>query len=123
MGKNGPIVLEYTEPTSQPSAREPLPSGVRVHISFTVDALSTRRSSSTPSFTSIRHKRARSAAVENMPAWPATPLSARARGSWTSPCSRWPPKNSVGAMRSRLDAGGWNDVSFKPSGVKIVFSR
>ena len=59
--------------------------------------------------------RATSAAVENMPAWPATPPSTRARGSWTSPTEH-ACRCGTPSARSRAcwAAVGWNDVSLQP---------
>ena len=53
---------------SQPSARLPLPSGERAHIIAMVAGLNTRLPSRLPPSSSMRQMRARSAAVENMPA-------------------------------------------------------
>ena len=77
----------------------------------------------------MRQKLARSAAVLNRPAWPATPPMRRAVGSCTTPRSivisgPWhgQPKRvqlSVGAIRGASDAGGLNIVSLMPSGSKM----
>ena len=48
IGKNGIMDRAKTDDTSQPSARLPVPSAVRVHISATVEALNAWRPSSAP---------------------------------------------------------------------------
>jgi hypothetical protein len=77
----------------------------------------------------MRQKIARSAAVLNNPAWPATPPMRRAVQSCTTPRiifalgpSHGQPNSvhgSVGAIRGCSDAGGRNIVSFIPSGSKM----
>ena len=78
-GKNGMSERAKTEDTSQPRPRLPLPSAVRVHMLRTVSALRMRVPSRAPPASIIRQMRARSVAVENMPACRATPPRRRAR--------------------------------------------
>ena len=122
-GKKGAIVRENGDETSQPSVRVLRPSSARSHMRATVAGSSTRWPSRLPPRRSIRQIRATSAAVENMPAWPATPPSVRARGSCTSPVSKWPLAHSVGAIRACAVTGGRNDVSESPSGRNTRRSR
>src|SRR5438132_517629 len=118
MGKNGASIRENGDERSHPSVRIVRPSGSASHMSATVSGLRYRWPSSVPSFTSIRQSRARSAAVEKRPAWPATPPSARARASCGSPWSRWPLKYSVGATRLRTASRGWNDGERGAEGLR-----
>ena len=118
---------------SHPSPRTSrIPAGVAGDVMrATVSGARMRAPSSAPSPRSIRPKRARSAAVENNPAWPATPPMRRAVGSCTAPRSiaapATPPRHghsrpahaSVGAMRPANSAGGRNIVSCIPSGSKM----
>jgi hypothetical protein len=79
----------------------------------------------------ILQKMARSAAVPNNPAWPATPFILRAVGSCTTPRSifMFGPSHgqpngvqlSVGAILGVSTAGGLNIVSFMPSRVNTRF--
>jgi hypothetical protein len=104
-------------------------AGTGVFIFATVSGARIRTPRYEPLFSSIRLKIARSAAVLNNPAWPATPFMRRAVGSWTTPRSilRAGPSHghpygvqlSVGAIREIKDAGGLNIVSFMPSGLKM----
>ena len=110
---------------SQPSARRtgrfPAP-GARspgglctLVISLTVSARSTRAPSSSPEFSIMRAKRARSAVVVKRDACPATPPMLRAMKSSTCPrCGAL-----LGATRGSLSAAGRKPVSFMPSGRKI----
>ena len=103
--------------------------GTGVVIFATVSGERTRSPRIAPLFSSMRQKIARSAAVLNSPACPATPSMRRAVGSWTTPRSilRSGPSHgqpygvqlSVGAIRGDSEAGGLNIVSFIPSGAKM----
>ncbi len=130
-GSSSPRFDENAESTSQPSAREPRSSAVAAGVvSFaTVSGASTSFPRNVPPESSMRQKFARSAAVPNRPACPATPPMRRAVGSCTVPRSIFAPgpshgqpisvHASVGAMRGRSDSGGLNIVSFMPRGPKI----
>ena len=74
-----------------------------------------------PPFKSVCAKMARSSAVANNPAWPATPPSARARGSWTMPRSIAAVpvlQRSVGAIRSTRYAPATADWTGRKCGVR-----
>ena len=128
-GIRSPLLAEKLELMSQPSPRTLRSPGAVDGdvIRATVSGERMRTPSSCPPLSSIRAKRARSAAVVKRPAWPATLFMRRAVGSCTTPRSHVPspcPHGkemgrhfSVGAMRGTSDAGGLNIVSFMPSGT------
>jgi hypothetical protein len=124
-------LAEKVESMSHPSPRTLRWSrGVAGEVIFAiVNGARIRAPSSSPPPRSMRQKRARSAAVLNNPACPATPPIRRDVGSCTTPRSIVAPGTlhghasgahaSVGAMRGRIDAGGLNIVSFMPRGSKM----
>ena len=75
MGNSSPRLPESGESMSQPRPRRiGWSGGLCGSVNFsTVSGLNTRTPSSSPPFSIIWAKRARSSAVENSPAWPATP--------------------------------------------------
>jgi len=78
-GKNGDIVFENDELNVPPSARPMRPSDPGSHISFTVSRLEEAVAFERAPVQQHPHDAARSALVENIPAWPATPPRRRAR--------------------------------------------
>ena len=67
--------------------------------------------------------RERSVAVENTPAFPATPCMRRAVGSCTTPRNMWFCSSyCVGAIRVCQESGGWKRVSVIFNGVKMFFA-
>ncbi len=130
-GNRSPRFEEYRESMSHPSPRRSARCGgveTRV-IRVTVSGASRRTPSRAPPPSSIAQNRARSPAVLNSPAWPATPPMRRAVGSCTRPRSMvapGPPHGhasgahaSVGAIRGTSRAGGAKPVSTMPRGSKI----
>ena len=89
IGSSSPRFEENDESTSQPSARvfgsSPGVDGLIIFSTPSGDRM--RAPLCEPPFSSMRLKIARSAAVLNRPAWPATPPIRRAVGSWTMPRS------------------------------------
>ena len=135
IGNSSPRFDEKLESRSQPRPRT-LGSAAGVDgavIRATDSGERIRRPSSVPWPRSMRQKRARSSAVVNIPAWPATPPIRRAVGSCTTPRSiggagvaaapgthgSFGGHRSVGAIRGTSAAPGRNAVSRMPSGAKM----
>ena len=79
----------------------------------TVSGLKRRTPSSSPPSSIIWAKRARSSAVENRPAWPATPPMLRAVGSWTTPRRGGPVlSEALGGGDARHQRGGGLEHGF-----------
>ena len=128
-GSSSPRFDENAVSMSQPSPRSAvMPSGVagRVILS-TASGDRMRVPFQVPRASNIRTKIARSSAVPNRPAWPATPPIRLAVGSCTTPRSIGAVGSHgqdsmsqfwVGAIRDCRDAGGRNPVSRIPSGPK-----
>src|SRR5581483_5602509 len=88
-----------------------------------VSGLKRRTPSSWPPFSIICAKRARSSAVENTPACPATPPILRAVGSCTTPRSGAPPF-SRSVRDPRDPGGGWLELGLlHAQWQKNVFAR
>ena len=105
--------------TSQPRDRDPDGGTGRASVSsFTVSGFKKRTPSSSPHCNNMIAKRARSSAVLNSPACPASPAKASARGSWTTPRMTLPSRRPVGATRS--SGFGACDVSVILSGPKTL---
>ena len=131
IGNRSPRLEENRESRSHPSPRRSARCGgveTRV-IRATESGARIRTSSSAPPSSNIRQNRARSPAVLNSPACPATPPIRRAVGSCTRPRSITAPSppqghasgahRSVGAIRRVSDEGGLNAVSVIWRGRKI----
>ncbi|SDL16716.1 hypothetical protein SAMN05216298_2846 [Glycomyces sambucus] len=107
-------------PSCQPSPRaaaSPIPAFMSVNTERAVASLTISASPYRPPLRIICPNTARSHAVANTPACPATPPNAHAFSSWTSPCTVPRPVhgwNSVAAVRAR--STGLYPVSLRPSG-------
>ena len=110
-----------------------LAGGAGVVIFATVSGERIRAPRYAPPSSSMRQKIARSAAVLNSPAWPATPPIRRAVGSCTTPRSicgvraiARPAERRAASRSARCapqsDAGGRNSCPSCPSGSKILLA-